>query len=284
MRRPTSSPRVMDQEDTLHIVIDDREAPNSVPAILCRCIDVETRTERLALGDYLVDDALLFERKTLRDFARSIQDGRLFSQASRLARSPHRTAIILEGRGRDRAGSRMRREAIQGALATLTLHYGLPLLRAICPQETADLMLLTARQRRASADRACPRLGHRPGPRPSNKTRLQSHLLQGLPGVGPARAKQLIEQFGSVAAVMAAPTDALAEVPGIGQKTARAIRWAVEEPAGSYAANPTRFDRVRYSFLNTFIARSRRVGSNAPTLHTLKLGSDAFELFHHPLQ
>jgi DNA excision repair protein ERCC-4 len=150
-----------------------------------------------------------------------------------------RAAIILEGRSRDLAESPMRREAIQGALVTLTLFLGIPLLRSVDPDETATLILLAARQGRAFATGALPRRGRRP----RGKPRVQSRILQGLPGVGPERARRLLERFGTVEAVVAAPAAELASVPGIGAGTAEAIRWAVEESSAFYdAATPIEDD------------------------------------------
>ena len=126
----------------------------------------------------------------------------------------------------------MRREAIQGALVTLTLFLGIPLLRSMDPEETASLMLFAARQGRAVVSGAQPRQGGRP----RGKARVQSRILQGLPGVGPERARRLLDRFGSIEAVIAAPADALVSVPGIGPGTAEAIRWAVQETAGPYDA------------------------------------------------
>ncbi len=214
----------------VRIVVDDREPADGVTAVLRSHPDVELQVDRLAVGDYRVDDTLLFERKTLLDLTQSIKDGRLFRQALRLMRAPLRTAIILEGRGRDVATSRMRREAIQGAIAMLTLELGLPLLRSANPSETAALIVLAARQAHGLASGSLPRQGTRP----RGKPRLQSHILQGLPGVGPSRAARLIERFGSVEAVISAPASEVARVPGIGRTTAEAIRWAVEEPAVCY--------------------------------------------------
>ena len=159
-------------------------------------------------GWRVLDDALLFERKTLLDLTQSIKDGRLFRQGLRLASASARGVVILEGSSRDLAQSRMRREAIQGALVTLTLSFGIPLLRSVNPEETAALILLTARQGRAHATGSLPRPGHRP----RGKPRVQSRVLQGLPGIGPERAKQLIDHFGSVEGVMAAT--ALAGIRG----------------------------------------------------------------------
>lgn len=53
--------------------------------------------------------------------------------------------------------------------------------------------------------------------------------------VGPERATRLLEHFGSVEAVLTADAEALDAVPGIGKRTAQAMRWAVEEPRAVYA-------------------------------------------------
>jgi ERCC4-type nuclease len=224
-----------DRKQGYKIVVDDREAPGAVLEALRRDESVHLSVQRLPVGDYRVDDALLFERKTLPDLVASIKDGRLFAQGLRLTRAPLRAAIILEGRSQELADSRMRREAIQGALVTLTLFLGIPLLRSMDPEETAGLILLAARQGRAHASGLLPRKGTRP----RGKSRVQGRILQGLPGVGPERARRLLERFGTIEDVFTASADALASVPGIGKATAEAIRWAVEEPHALYGMHTT---------------------------------------------
>ncbi len=113
---------------------------------------------------------------------------------------------------------------------TLTLFMGLALLRARDAEETAALILLAARQARSRAGG----LLLRHAPRPRGKLRVQGHILQGLPGIGPARARRLLERFGSVEAIIAASVEDLATVPGIGAATAAGIRWAVEETGADY--------------------------------------------------
>lgn len=218
------------------ITVDDRECAGPVIAALRRRDDVRLDVRRLPLGDYLVDDALLFERKTLADLCASIKDGRLLAQGTRLANVPQRAALILEGRSTDLAASGMRREAIQGALITLAVGFGIALLRARDADETTAIMLLAAAQGRARASGALPR----PGRRPRGKQRLQSHILQGLPGIGPRRARCLLDHFGSVEAVIAASADELAGVRGIGEDIAAKIRWSVEEPPADYGCGEMR--------------------------------------------
>jgi len=217
---------------SMHAVADDREEGSGVIEALTAMDDVAVTVDRLSLGDYLVDDWLCVERKTLPDLAVSIADRRLFQQASRLASASQRAVVILEGTARDLADTDMRREAIQGALLTLTLKLDVSLLRAKTPSETARLLVYAARQMRRDQDGAVPRSAG--GRRPTGKQQTQLYVLQGLPNVGPERAQRLLETFGNVEAEMTASVEALEEVEGIGPKTAQSVRWAVEEQTVAY--------------------------------------------------
>jgi len=186
---------------------------------------------RLRLGDYLLDNRLLFERKTLADLVTSIISGRLFSQALRLAAAPLRPAMILEGTSADLVDSGISWEAIQGALIAVTLFCGVPLLRTRTPDETLRTMLYAARQGQAYAAGTLPR----PGYRPRGKLARQLFILQGFPGIGPERAQRLLTRFGSVEGVVRAGTKELQSVHGIGKEIADKIRWALEQPPTQYS-------------------------------------------------
>ena len=161
-------------------------------------------------------------------------NGRLFRQAIRLAKHERRGVILLEGGARNLGECRMSREAIQGALITLTVFLGLPLLRARDADESARLLELPARQGRCVAEGSMAR----PAKRPKNRRALQLHILQSLPGIGPTRAARLLKRFGSVEAVLAAEAAQLEEVAGVGRETARRIRWAVRETSARYIKEP----------------------------------------------
>jgi DNA excision repair protein ERCC-4 len=227
---------------SIQIIADDRESQSQVIEALRRQNGAEVTIRRLALGDYLLDERLLFERKTLRDFAVSLKDGRLFEQGVRLAASPLHKVMILEGSARDLAESGMRREALQGALIRLTLFLGIPLLRSADAEESARLMLYAARQFDHIARQMPPRLFK--GKRPKGKHKTQLRILQSLPGIGPSAAHNLLEQFGSVEAVLAADEQALLSVTGIGAGRAKSIRWAVGEQSASYVIKETEIWRL----------------------------------------
>ena len=182
---------------------------------------VELRRERLSCGDYVVDESVRIERKSARDFAVSLMDGRLFAQATRLAAGAPRAALLLVGTAREWNELGISRAALQGALVTLMLIFDLPVFRALDAAEAARLLVYIGRQMARRRD-----AGHIPV-HPQRKARRlgarRLRLLQGLPGVGPERARRLLEHFGSVRACLNASSDDLQRVDGIGARTARAI-------------------------------------------------------------
>jgi DNA excision repair protein ERCC-4 len=212
------------------IVVDDRERKSGVMAVLQAFPDLTIRIERLPVGDYRIDDRALIERKTVADFAQSLMDGRLFRQAQRLMCQPLPAVLLLEGRASDLKDIGVRREALQGALVTLTLLFRMPILRSIDAAETATLIEYASQQ----LDRETQGLPYSRGRRPRGRRRQQLRLLQGLPGIGPDRAVRLLEHFVSVEKVVGATTEELEAVEGIGPKTAQAIRQLLSEKPPAY--------------------------------------------------
>jgi ERCC4-type nuclease len=207
----------------VRIVADDRENAGGVIAALRELPGVDVEVRRLPCGDFLVGEQFTVERKTLRDFASSIIDGRVFRQASAIGRNPRRGVLVLEGSSADLPAVGVQREALQGALICVSVFLGMAVLRAHDPAETARLIVYLGRQAKAYAHGSHPRPGHRP----KGRRARQLFLLQGLPRVGPERAARLLDRFGSVQAVATASAADLATVDGIGESIAARIRWAL---------------------------------------------------------
>ena len=68
---------------------------------------------------------------------------------------------------------------------------------------------------------------------------MVASLLDGVPGLGEARRKALMRQFGSLKRLRAASADEIATVPGIGPRTAEAIVAALAKDAPPPAVNLT---------------------------------------------
>jgi ERCC4-type nuclease len=218
----------------INIIADDRECKSEVIESLLQIEGVDVRVGRLSMGDYQIDNRLMVERKTLKDFVVSIIDGRLFKQMIRLANSNSNCVLILEGTVGDTVELGMTREAMQGALITVSLILGIPVLRSKDPFETAKLIVYIGRQIESMAMGGV----HRHGYRPKNKRKRQLFILQGLPGVGSEKAGRLLDRFGSVEAAISASSSELQTVDGIGKSIADKIKWAVSEPVTPYFSKP----------------------------------------------
>src|SRR5690606_30341369 len=64
--------------------------------------------------------------------------------------------------------------------------------------------------------------------RMKDKYKRQLYVLQGFPGIGPGRARLLLEEFGSLKAVFDALAGDCRSIPGIGEKTIRQTRQVME--------------------------------------------------------
>jgi ERCC4-type nuclease len=112
---------------------------------------------------------------------------------------------------------------VEGALVSIAAMWRLPVLHAIDADESCRLLRFLADQVSESHQPVLARYDRRP----KRLTTRRLYVLQGLPGVGPALARRLLAQLGSVERVMTSDAVALAAVPGIGPKRAARIREIV---------------------------------------------------------
>lgn len=212
--------RIAAKQIAVHIAVDNRERTTRVENALRRTRNVQVSRQKLIVGDYQVDDSLIVERKTLADFALSVRDGRLFHQVGRLTRQHRmRACLILEGTPNRYPHLAIPKPAFQGALITVILVFGLPVLRSATPEETADLILYAARQLQRRDVRPPRRRGFRVG----GLTRRQLLLLQAIPDVGPKKAEWLLTTFGTPVEIAKATVESLEAVEGIGPSAAEKI-------------------------------------------------------------
>jgi len=218
--------RTLEAERTsekIEIYADHRESPSGIPAIL-ESRGAIVRMAQLELGDYVLSDRVICERKTRRDFISSIIDGRLFEQASRLAEKVERPLIIIEGEAFPEAG--ISRKALDGAIAALILDFDIPVFFTRNASRTAEILLAFARREQLAAKRPV-RL--QAGRKPASLAEQQLFIVESIPMIGPQAARALLEHFGSVEAISTASRQQLQEVEGIGEQKARTIKRVLTE-------------------------------------------------------
>ena len=207
---------------TLLIRVDSRERQSPVPTLLASFSDVTLSFAALPSADYLLSDDVAVERKTASDFVASILDRRLFGQTTRMKVLFPRALLIIEG-DLSQVPHSIDIEAIRGALAFLTVRAGITVLQLSDAVETAAMLRMMARH---AQERVGQPVSLRE-PRPQIEELYAAYLVEGLPGIGPRRARMLLAHFGSPAAIMCAAAEELARVPGIGKKSAQRIWQAV---------------------------------------------------------
>lgn len=218
----------------IEIIIDYRESNEILKEAFRSNHMINLKTGKLKAGDFLINNLLLVERKTIKDFVMSIKDGRLFQQAANLGSSFKHRMLILEGGSNDIKNIKMARNAIQGALISLSLKFRIPVLRSVSPNDTVRIIMMAYQQ--IINDRLL--IGsppNRPGPMKStNKVKQQLFILQSLPGIGPVKAKSLIKKFGTLNAIFSSSPNDLKEVPGIGNYLSKKIVSLLNEDRFNY--------------------------------------------------
>ena len=140
---------------TVSVVADVHEQRCKVFRLLSADSDVRLDITSLDAGDYLVENRVLVERKSLLDYKASVQSGRLFAQAYKLKqrRSLIPLVVIEHGSAREE----LDHPRLVGATLSLALSYGVPTLVTSSPGQFAWLLKRIARstrQRKAAHLRA----------------------------------------------------------------------------------------------------------------------------------
>jgi Fanconi anemia group M protein len=202
------------------IFVDFREREM---AKLLEALGIEVTVTNLEVGDYVISDKVAIERKTAQDFVASIIDPQrnLFRQMADLARTYDRPVLILEGR--DLYTSQMNAASIRGAMISVAVDWGVPIIPTEDRDETASVIALLAR--REMREGRPPKVhGHKTA---RTLKEQQEYLVSAISSVGPTVARNLLKHFGSVEKIMTASSEQLQEVELVGPKIAQRIRELV---------------------------------------------------------
>lgn len=199
------------------ITYDHREERSGIPGLLLM-EDLELEAAQLPVGDYLVSERLLIERKSIADLYASLKDGRLFDQMGRMREVYSRPVLLVEG------------GAPPSGVEPSLIRRGVFVLRSTDERSSADLIATLARQE-ARPSRSRRPLGRKRG------TRLRDEIIEdsvaSLPGVSVQKAKLLLGEFRTIKRLSAASSTELQRVSGIGKKTADRLEELFKHHHGS---------------------------------------------------
>ena len=183
--------------------------------------DLKVKISALPVSDFIVSGKCAVERKSLKDFANSVKDKRIFKQAEELKQFESGIIVIEGGSLFDIP---LHPNAVMGAISSLILDFKLNVINTSDAGETAAL--IRALVRREKKERR--EIGLRGEKKPKDIKRLQEYIIQGLPNVGPVLSKRLLKRFKSVKGVINAGELELIKVDGIGKEKAKLIKKVVE--------------------------------------------------------
>jgi len=170
----------------------------------------------LSVGDFVVSNRIVIERKTHSDFISSIIDGRIFEQAKNLKNNFKRPIILIEGY----STREMNENALKAALASLLVGFEISILTTKNPLDTARTIFWIAKKEQGEAGRE---IAIRVGKKPKELRKLQEFIVCSIPGVSTKTAKKLLQHFGSVEKIFIANEKELQKA-GVGKKSAENIR------------------------------------------------------------
>lgn len=209
----------------MEVTVDRREVRTAAAVALRSRWDARTTVATLPAGDYVIEERITVERKTVSDLRGSLADGRLYAQVARLKRGGRRPVLLVEGGDPWVApafGPRMR-----AALRSVAVMWYLPVLYTCDATDTAQTLVSLGRYWLNDTPQAWPP----PVRRPRDPRACVERMLELVPGVGPARAHALLQHFGTLESICVASGRALADVPGIGAVVASALRAVLSTPA-----------------------------------------------------
>ncbi len=215
----------MTEEEKPRIIVDYRESKSNVIKKLFE-LDCLIDVKKLEVGDFLCSERACIERKTTNDFLNSLIDKRLFSQAKDLREQFEKPLIIIEGEDNLFSLRKIHPNAIMGALSSLVIDYGIPIIKTNTPFETAQMIKTIAKREQFKNGSSVSLRGKKT--RFSDKEQKQ-FIVEGLPFVGPKLAETLLKEFRTIKNIFNAKKEDLKKIKNLGEKKAEYIVKIISE-------------------------------------------------------
>jgi len=201
-------------ESPIFIHVDHREDPLVIELLSKQAILEEGQ---LTIGDYIISERSIIERKTREDFESSIIDGRMFDQALKLRDTYERVIYIIEGKNFQ---GRINRNALLGAVSSLILDFGFSVFFTQNVEGTVELIVSLAKREQGDSKNKI--LIKKPKKSEDLDVQLV-YTLASFPMLGEKAADNLLKQFGTIQNIINSNEQLLSETKGISPKRAREI-------------------------------------------------------------
>jgi ERCC4-type nuclease len=208
------SKKPLKNKEKIKILVDNREKNSLLPSELSK-LNFQIEFQQLPVADYVINNTLAIERKTVSDLKSSIINKRIFSQLKEIKQFP-KHLLLVEGSREELFNNQiLHNNSIRGFILSVQLDYSIPLLFSENEKESAILISILSNKKVNSS----PSL--RPSKIPLTKKEQQQFILEGFPGIGPKTAEKLLDKFSSLKNIFSATEFDLKEI--LGPKTSKFI-------------------------------------------------------------
>lgn len=206
-----------EKKEKVEIFVDEKESRHAIADLLGE-MGAVVRVKTLPVGDFIISERAVVERKTRSDFESSIIDGRLFNQAENMIDNFEKPILIIEGESFE---ERVNRNALLGAISALVLDYGIQVFFTRDLEGTAEMIFSLAKREQIEKEIVVRLKGNKKARTLAEQQRM---IVECLPGVGPKLAIALLKKFKTIENIAKASEQELREVEKIGKKKANLIK------------------------------------------------------------
>lgn len=207
-------------KQSVAVRLDFREQDAGYPMKFAQHDDVEsTDVEELEIGDMILDDEVIIERKDVGDFVKSMLEGRIDDQIARMYDEfgAENSYLVVSGSLSDvdqYSWSNVNEAAVRGYVASLSARWNQVPLFVDDADRLVDVVVRIGRKHKESTDRVV--VNKSSDLERANDPYVMRAVLQ-LDGVGRETAKNIVSEYRSLEALTEASKEELSDLPGIGE-------------------------------------------------------------------
>lgn len=209
-------------DDKVKVIADSRETNSSVVRTLDTDDEVSVEIEsNMEVGDYVVGNDCVVERKTVEDFHDTITGDRsLFEQIKNMSNSYKNPVLLIEGSHGELYTQNIHPNAIRGVLASVVSDFNTTIIESIDEEDTAMILKSLADREQ---DETISEVNPHGNKETSDIKSQQEYIVSSIEGIGPKTARDLLDEFGSIKSVFDANIEELQNVDGVGPESAEKI-------------------------------------------------------------
>lgn len=202
----------------IKIIIDNRESNSRLCSLLCEKVQ-NIEFSNLDIGDYVVGEDCIIERKSINDFISSILDKRIFDQISKL-KEIKKPLLIIEGDKNKLLQTSLHENVIYSILLHILIDQKIPIFFTNDENESLLLILNFARREQLGPSDSFSPHAHK---QITTLPQMQKYFISALPFIGPKLACRLLKKAKTIKQLINAKEERLQKVEGIGDKKAKIL-------------------------------------------------------------